>query len=65
MLPIIVTALEVVTGGLWVKCDPIIKHKKNLPIIVIAPFSVACTTASMTAFVPLEKFSNSNTPGGL
>ena len=31
----------------------------------VAPFSVACTTASIIALVPFEKFSNSNTPGGL
>ena len=35
------------------------------PIIVIVPFLVASTTASIMAFVPLEKFSNSNTPAGL
>jgi hypothetical protein len=36
-----------------------------LPIIVVAPCSVALTTASIMAFVPLLKLANSNTPGGL
>jgi len=34
-------------------------------MIVVAPFPVAMTTASITAFVPLANFSNSNTPTGL
>ena len=35
------------------------------PMMVMAPLAVAATTASITLFVPLAKFSNSNTPGGL
>jgi len=34
-------------------------------MIVVAPFSVAETTASITALVPDAKLGNSNTPGGL
>jgi hypothetical protein len=34
-------------------------------MIVVAPFAVVCTIASITALVPAAKCSNSNTPGGL
>ena len=34
-------------------------------MIVVAPFSVDSKTASITALVPLAKFSNSKTPTGL
>ncbi len=36
-----------------------------LPMMVVPPFSVSATTASISAFVPLANFSNSNTPAGL
>ncbi len=38
---------------------------RYLPIMVVPPFSVSATTASISAFVPLANFSNSNTPAGL
>ena len=34
-------------------------------MMVMAPFLVESTTASMTALVPFENFSNSKTPSGL
>ena len=34
-------------------------------MILVAPFSVAITTESMTALVAAANFSNSNTPTGL
>jgi hypothetical protein len=44
---------------------PGVFYNLYLPIIVVAPCSVALTTASIMAFVPLLKLANSNTPGGL
>ena len=35
------------------------------PMMVTPPAAVSCTTLSISARVPCEKFSNSNTPAGL
>ena len=40
-------------------------HTHYVPMMEVAPFSVAMTTASSIAFEPPANFSNSNTPIGL